>query len=128
MNPVKSEKLITRSDFVLIFMILFISVASFLAIRSGSRAGDQVIIEYSGGKTKRPIWWSERFDLEGPLGKSIVEIDQGKVRMVNSPCPEKVCGHAGWISKKGQTIVCLPNHVVIRIDGKSKEKYDAITK
>ncbi len=61
----------------------------------------------------------------GPLGESIVEIKDNGVRVKDSPCPLKVCMHQGRINKPGQTIVCVPNRMMIRIMG--EKKVDAIT-
>lgn len=48
-----------------------------------------------------------------------IEISGGQVRMTEADCPDKVCIHTGKISQSGQTIVCLPNRVVIFISGKN---------
>lgn len=53
--------------------------------------------------------------VDGFQGESHVEIEGGRVRMVDSACPDKLCVRTGWISRPGQSIVCLPNRVVIEI-------------
>ncbi len=53
--------------------------------------------------------------VEGVLGTTIVEINQGKVHVLSSPCENHICMNTGWISNPGQIIVCLPNEVVIRL-------------
>ncbi len=55
-----------------------------------------------------------------PGGHAIIEYGAGKVRI--SPqepgfCPERICIRTGWISKPGQTIVCIPNRMTITIEG-----------
>ena len=55
-----------------------------------------------------------KINIEGPLGVCVAEIKDGKVRMLESPCPDKVCLKTGWLSANG-TIVCLPQKVVIRL-------------
>ena len=63
----------------------------------------------------------------GPLGETVVEIADGAVRVVSSPCPEKICIKTGRISKPGQWIACLPNRVFISIRGRSSGQPDAIS-
>ncbi len=63
----------------------------------------------------------------GPLGETVVEIADGTVRVVSSPCPEKICIKTGRISKPGQWIACLPNRVFISIRGRRSEQPDAIS-
>lgn len=53
--------------------------------------------------------------VEGVLGTTTVEIKQGKVHVLSSPCENHICMNTGWISNPGQIIVCLPNEVVIRL-------------
>jgi hypothetical protein len=63
----------------------------------------------------------------GPLGDTVVVIENGSVRVVSSPCPEKICIKTGRISKPGQWIACLPNKVFISIRGRRSEQPDAIS-
>ncbi len=53
--------------------------------------------------------------VEGVLGTTTLEIKEGKVHVLNSPCKNHICMNTGWISNPGQIIVCLPNEVVIRL-------------
>ncbi len=64
--------------------------------------------------------------IEGKIGNSIVEIRASKVRMKFSPCPLKICMHQGWISKPNESIICVPNGIIIKIVSK-KSNIDAIT-
>lgn len=48
------------------------------------------------------------------------------VRVVSSDCPTQDCVHTGQISRAGQSIVCLPAHIVITLAGTPAD-YDLIT-
>lgn len=50
-------------------------------------------------------------------GSNILVISDGEAYMKDADCPDKICVHQGHISKTSQTIVCLPNKVVIKIVG-----------
>jgi hypothetical protein len=54
-------------------------------------------------------------NVPGPLGKTTVEIKGGRVRVLDSPCPNKTCVSQGWVEGPGETIVCLPNRVSITV-------------
>jgi hypothetical protein len=58
---------------------------------------------------------SEELAVQGYEGESYLEISGGRVRMIDSACPDKLCVKSGWISRPGESIVCLPNRVVIEI-------------
>ena len=48
------------------------------------------------------------------------------VRVVSSDCPTQDCVHTGQISRAGQSIVCVPAHIVITLAGTDAD-YDLIT-
>ena len=54
----------------------------------------------------------------GPIGETAIEIVDGRVHVPHSDCRNKICVSAGWISKPGEWIICLPNDVFISIEGK----------
>lgn len=46
-----------------------------------------------------------------------VELERGRVRIARSDCPTQDCVHTGWISRPGQSIVCLPNRLTVELTG-----------
>lgn len=44
-----------------------------------------------------------------------VEIKGDRIAIVGANCRDQVCVRRGWISKPGQTIVCLPHKLLIEI-------------
>lgn len=55
-----------------------------------------------------------------------IELEPGKIRIIDADCPDKICVKTGWISEPGQTAVCLPHKLMIRIEGKNSS-YDQIS-
>lgn len=53
------------------------------------------------------------FDIRYKNSKNTVEIKDGKIRVKDAECPDKVCVKTGWLSSSAVPIVCLPNHLVI---------------
>ena len=37
-----------------------------------------------------------------------VEIRDGRARVRETDCPDKICQRTGWISRKGETVICAP--------------------
>lgn len=48
---------------------------------------------------------------------NVCEIKNGKVSMISAQCPDQLCRRQGPIHRQGETIVCLPNKVVLEIKG-----------
>jgi hypothetical protein len=53
----------------------------------------------------------------GPLGESELQIEDGKVRFLSSPCRNQVCVHHGWASHRGELLACLPNRIALVLEG-----------
>ncbi|NPV53348.1 MAG: NusG domain II-containing protein [Firmicutes bacterium] len=49
-------------------------------------------------------------------GYALLEMRDGKIRIAESNCPEQVCVRTGWISRPGQSIICVPNRVMVYIN------------
>ncbi len=48
-------------------------------------------------------------------GTNVLVIQDGSARVTEASCPDGLCVNMGSISKTGQSIVCLPNQVVVEI-------------
>ena len=62
-------------------------------------------------------------------GKNVIVLNivvsNGKIRVLSSKCPDKICVNQGWVSYEGTAIVCLPAETVIEITGNSPPATDA---
>ncbi|WP_193222246.1 NusG domain II-containing protein [Alkalilimnicola sp. S0819] len=62
--------------------------------------------------------------VQGPLGESRIEVRDGRVRVTASPGPRQICVRTGWLEQAGESAICLPNQVVVRVEGDGG--YDAM--
>ena len=47
--------------------------------------------------------------------------------MISAKCPDKLCVQQKAISKSGESIICLPYKIVVRVEGaKDASDYDSI--
>jgi hypothetical protein len=70
---------------------------------------------------------SRTISVKGPLGATIIEIAEGALWVKSSPCPEKICVKSGRVSRPGEWIACLPNQLLITIEGRSEQEIDALS-
>jgi len=118
----------TRYDILLIVGLLVAGLVTLGVMRYGADAVDTMVIKVDGEEVIRaPLSDDGRFSVEGPLGEMEIEIKDGRVRVIDSPCGRKICVQTGWIHKSYQTIICMPNHVAIDLTGKSNSELDGIT-
>lgn len=57
-----------------------------------------------------------------------LEICDGKAFMSDATCPDKLCMKQGKISHQGETIVCLPNKIVIQVNSDDMSEFDSVAK
>ena len=69
----------------------------------------------------------ETVSLKGPVGHTTVRIENGKAWVESSPCDNQTCVATGVISRAGQLAACLPNSVLIMIQGNNDDDVDAVS-
>ena len=100
-------------------------VALTFKLWSGDLA-DKAIIR-SGGKIFKEVSLSrnQKIEVPGPLGVTIVSIQNQKARVASDPSPRQYCVRQGWLKQAGEIAICLPNQVSVELAG-SRKKYDSL--
>ncbi len=114
----KNPKLTLQKGDLLVICLVAV-LAALLAVSFFPRSGQKGAIEiYQDGHLARRFSAGQEAELliEGDYTNRVV-IREGRVAIVESDCPGGDCVHMGWIEDGGQSIVCLPNRVEIRIVG-----------
>ena len=57
---------------------------------------------------------------------NLLVIEGGKAAVTEASCPDHVCVEQGWVGYTGQAIVCLPNKLVVSIEGAAAPELDGI--
>ncbi len=60
-------------------------------------------------------------DYEHPASSALPPSGESGLRVARSDCPTQDCVHTGTISRSGQSIVCLPARIIIRLEGGTPE-------
>ncbi len=82
-------------------------------------AGDVVAVIRKDGEVIKTVNLTklkkrEIIKISGQYDETIVA-DNKRIGFASSDCPDRECVKAGWISKPGQTAICLPNRTSIRL-------------
>jgi len=87
---------------------------------------DKAIIR-SGGKIFREVALTrnQQIEVRGPLGISIITIQDRKARIASDPSPRQYCVRQGWLQQAGEIALCLPNQVSVELAG-NKKQYDSL--
>ncbi|MFT4577982.1 MAG: hypothetical protein ACI8PD_002114 [Nitrospinales bacterium] len=114
-------------DKILIALCILFNAGLFYYFGSGMGQGSWVVIEVDQKRVARYALSKDRIThVEGPLGITKIEIRDGKARILRSPCKLKVCIKSGYIQYADRISVCLPNRVVVRIEGNAERGLDAV--
>jgi hypothetical protein len=102
-----------------ILIIAVIAVTAILAVVFDFRPeGNTVEITLDGKVLYNLSLNEDRTVLIENVGKIIIE--NNTVRISEPTCPDKLCEKLGRISGAGQSIICLPNKLIIRVKGESE--------
>lgn len=66
--------------------------------------------------------FKDEFTINTENGYNTIKIEDNKIWIKDTDCPDKYCQLQGEISGDGQVIVCLPNKLLIKIIGNDKDK------
>lgn len=107
-----------RNDALLIAALLLCALlvgARFVLGETGARSA---LIEVDGVAVGEMLLGSPAvFQGEGAAGPFTVEVTPEGVRVTQSACPDQLCVRQGLISRAGQSVVCLPNHLCVTLSG-----------
>jgi hypothetical protein len=126
----KIKGYMTLADWALMTVILALAGLMFLMIPRWVLSGGTGVEVYASNKIvgRYSLQQDRLVEVSGPLGKTIVQIKDGRARINSSPCPNKICVHMGEFGTEGGILVCVPNEVVVRVGNEQAEGLDAVSR
>lgn len=126
------EKRIRKNDVILIAVILLAALAAFVGIQIYQQMNTKEAVavvkvgetEYGRFPLNQDI--TERIELQDG-SYNVLEIRDGKADITEASCPDKICVEHRAVSKRNQSIVCLPNKVVVEIENGEESDVDSMT-
>lgn len=113
-------------DKILIIVLAVIAVFILAWNSFGVSSGQQVtaVITQDGKIIKQinltALKNPESVYIDEPV-KQVIRAEQGKIRFMESDCPNQTCVKTGWLTKAGDRAVCLPSKVVVTIIGENNK-------
>ena len=107
-----------KNDLLIIAAVLLLASAAFLAVKlAGNSDPGRVEIRVNGKLTASYSLGTDReFNVTGYDGGEVHGIiSGGTVDVTAASCPDKICVDHSVIRHTGESIICLPNRVVITI-------------
>lgn len=98
--------------------LILISSLAFLLFNLSRKAGGTLKVCAFDECQSVPLNRNKEYVLNG--GTNILTVENGQAYMSHADCPDKVCIGMGHISRAGDSIICLPNRVVITVEGEGE--------
>lgn len=128
----KQNLQIRKNDWILIAVLLVAAVVAYFGIRFYQKANTKeavAVVTVDGveyGRYPLNEDRTERITLENG-SYNVLAIKDGYADMTEASCPDQICVNHNKISRKNETIVCLPDKVVVTIENGEKEDIDLLT-
>ena len=111
-------------DLILVAVLLVAALALFFVMRSlqarDTGTGAQAVVTVDGKEIGRyPLKKNGTFPLNG--GTNILVVENGEAWVSEANCPDKVCMGMGKISRNGEFIACLPNRLLVVVEGAAED-------
>jgi len=104
-----------KKDFVLIFIVLFISLIFIIYYKIQEPANIAYVYYNNDIVLTIDLNVDNRYSVIGDNGNVNIEVKDKKIRVIEENSPYHLCSKQGFISKKGESIICLPNKIIIKL-------------
>lgn len=112
----KRNGFIKRGDLWLIAALLAIGITAACLLPLMLPRGGAVSVERDGRSLGvYPLDTDMRLRLEGEGGYNTLVIENGRAYVESADCPKGACVAHAPVSKEGETIICRPHRLVIRV-------------
>ena len=114
-----------KMDFVLVLTVVVLAIGGFLLYNLfGQKEAGLVVVEVDGSiYGEYELYENQEIFINDT---NVIVIENGEVNMMEADCPDQICVKHVSISKNGETIVCLPNKVVVTIKEAVESELDAV--
>ncbi len=118
---------INKRDILLIIIIICISLFLIIINKVNEKNGVSANVYYNNKLIKKiDLSIDKSYVVKGYNGNVKITVKNGKIKVDEEKSPLHLCSKMGYISKSHETIVCLPNKIVIEID--NKQDIDTVVK
>ncbi len=114
------RKFFRKGDLVAVAVLVIAALAVWTGLLFASSGEHMTVQIYSDNELFLQISLpAEDQTISIPDKQLALEIKNNRIGVLETDCPDHTCKKTGYISRPGQSIICLPNRVVVQIAGQS---------
>lgn len=120
---------VLKKDIILIITFIIIAIVLFIINFKNSEKGTSVEVTVSGESYGMfPLDKDGEYIITNGKKHNILVINNGTARISEATCNNQVCVKHKAISKDNETIICVPNKIVIKVVSESANELDGVAK
>lgn len=117
-----------RNDIILIVCLLIISTSAWFIIDATKTEGGTVVVMKEGKEYARyPLNRDAEIVIKNGKGHNLLVIKDGSATIEEASCPDKLCVKQPDIAYNGETLVCLPNKITVKIISEIEPEADFVS-
>ncbi len=113
-------------DIVVILAVLVTAGILFAFSFLPKEAGVYLSVTSDAGEATYSLAENRTLTLESGGHTLCIVIENQTAHVSSSDCPDKTCLHQGEISAAGETVICVPSGVVLKILGEGSHEDDIV--
>ena len=118
-----------RLDILLVVFVLAVAAVLYGVTMGNAKQGGTATVTVDGEvKKELPLSQNTTYRLETEKGYNVIEIKDGKAKVIEADCRDGLCTEQKSISKTGESIVCLPHKTVIMVTDAQEQEVDMVVK
>ena len=125
------KRRISKADLFLIGLLLLVGAGSLLAVHFMEKQKGAFVCVTVDGAVYGNYELSKVQDIPikvHGIVTNTLQIAQEEAKMIQADCPDRLCVHQRAIAGQGETIVCLPNKIVVEVKGEHDAEFDSIAR
>lgn len=117
-----------KKDIIAVGIMILLGLIVLLVVMLTQKKGEMVTVDVSGQRIVAfPLEEEREYVIQGANGgTNTLIIKDGYAWLKDASCPDGLCIHMGKIHNSSQSIICLPNEVVVGIDSDVTTDIDII--
>lgn len=126
-SPAKTSGRKTKNDLIFILVLLLLAGVATLTLLLTRTEGDTVTVTVDGVLFgEYSLHENRSIEIRCENGYNLLVIEDGRARIESADCPDGICSSHRPITYHGESIICLPNRVVVEIRSRSNQQPDII--
>lgn len=107
-----------KADLILILAAVSVAVSGIVLFQFFGEKGETVVVTDNGvAVAEYPL----SKDLETVIksengGENVLVIKNGEAEIISASCPDKICCEHRPVKREGESIICLPNKIVVSVE------------